>query len=241
MTIILEPMAQIALSPNVKADANIPNEDSLVFTYDETNLFDADKFPGYDLYDGGARLNVGGRATIDWGGGRDARFLLGRTLAGRATPTSSRQATGLNHTGSDWVVAGHATPIAGLSVFGRALLGDEYGIDRLEVGVDFAYDRFRGYVRYDIDNTIPAQVIDGIHYGGKVDDIEYGGEVFVTPSTGASVSPAFATSRWPTTGGLQRDFGVIYKDDCIRVEVVYQHEDTSSKVNWADRTLCSCA
>ena len=26
--------------------------------------------------------------------------------------------------------------------------------------------------------------------------------------------------------GVLRDFGVVYKDECIRVEVVYQHQDT---------------
>ena len=221
-TIILEPIAQIALSPNVKADPNIPNEDSVVFTYDETNLFSPDKFPGYDVFDGGQRLNIGGQATFDWGGGRGLTMLVGRTF--RAQPTNIfPKATGLNSTGSDWVIAADSTPIDGLSLFSRALVGDQYGIDRLEVGADFAYQRVRGYIRYDIDNTIPLQTINGIQYGGKINDLEYGGEVFVTKHWGFSVGGIhdLQANDWRLA-----NFGVIYKDDCIRAEVVYQHQDT---------------
>ena len=221
-TIILEPIAQIALSPNVKADPNIPNEDSVVFTYDETNLFSPDKFPGYDVFDGGQRLNIGGQATFDWGGGRGLTMLVGRTF--RAQPTNIfPKATGLNSTGSDWVIAADSTPIDGLSLFSRALVGDQYGIDRLEVGADFAYQRVRGYIRYDIDNTIPLTTINGIQYGGKINDLEYGGEVFVTKHWGFSVGGIhdLQANDWRLA-----NFGVIYKDDCIRAEVVYQHQDT---------------
>lgn len=221
-SIMLEPIAQLLLSPNVKANANIPNEDSLVFTYDETDLFDPDKFPGYDVFDGGARMNLGGRATFDWGGGRDLTIVAGRTLR-TDTTNIYPAATGLNRTASDWVVAADTTPIAGLSFFSRALLGDDYGIDRLEVGADLAYSRFSGYVRYAIDNTIPAQTVNGIVYGGKINDLEYGGEVFVTKHWGVSLAGIhdLVANDW-----RMRDIGLIYKDDCIRVDVVYQHEDT---------------
>jgi LPS-assembly protein len=221
-TIVLEPIAQIAISPDVTANPNIPNEDSVVFTYDESNLFSPDKFPGYDEFDGGQRLNLGGQATFDWGGGHNLTVLVGRTF--RAEPTNVfPPATGLNRTASDWVVSADTTPIDGLTMFSRALVGDQYGIDRLEVGADFAYQRFRGYLRYDIDNTIPVQTINTIKYGGKIDDLEYGGEVFLTRHWGVSVAGIhdLVDNDWRVA-----DFGVIYKDDCIRAEVVYQHQDT---------------
>ena len=221
-TVVLEPIVQLLASPSVKANPNIPNEDSVVFTYDETNLFDPDKFSGFDVFDGGERMNLGGEASVNWGGGRDLTVLLGRTLRAQTTNIYP-VATGLNRSASDWVVSADSTPMGGLTLFSRALIGDEYGIDRLEVGADFAYQRFRGYVRYDIDNTIPAQTINDIVYGGKIDDIEYGGEVFVTKHWGISVAGIhdLVSNDWRL-----RDVGVIYKDDCIRAEVVYQHQDT---------------
>jgi LPS-assembly protein len=221
-SVVLEPLAQLLVSPTVRANPAIPNEDSLVFSYDETNLFDPDKFPGYDVFDGGARMNLGGRASFDWGGGHDLVVLFGRTLRAQQTdiyPT----ATGLNGAASDWVVAADATPVDGLNLFSRALLGDEYGIDRLEIGGDFAYQRFRGYIRYYIDNTIPQTTVNSIVYGGKINDLEYGGEVFVTKHWGVSVAGIhdLVANDWRL-----RDVGLIYKDDCIRADVVYQHQDT---------------
>ncbi len=212
-TVILEPIAQIALSPNVSLDPHIPNEDSVITTFDETNLFSTDRFSGFDLYEGGQRLNVGGRATVDWGDGLNARLLLGRTF--RAQPINLFPPnTGLNRTASDWVVAADTTPIGGLSMFGRALLDDSFEAQLTEVGVNFARSRMRGYVRYDDDDTQIA---------GRTRNLEGAGEFFVTKHWGFSVLGVrdLQFSSW-----RMRDLGLIYMDDCVRVEVVYQHEDT---------------
>ena len=55
-SLVLEPLAQIALSPVYKVNPNIPNEDSASFEYDETNLFSVDRFSGFDLVEGGQRV-----------------------------------------------------------------------------------------------------------------------------------------------------------------------------------------
>jgi LPS-assembly protein len=38
------------------------NEDGVSFEFEETNLLRPNKFPGFDLYEGGKRVNVAGRA-----------------------------------------------------------------------------------------------------------------------------------------------------------------------------------
>jgi LPS-assembly protein len=212
-TLLIEPIAQFLVSPDVRANPNIPNEDSVVFTYDETNLFDPNKFPGYDVFDGGTRMNLGGRMTYDWGGGHDLTMVAGRTLRTDSTNIFPA-AGGLNHTASDWVLAVDTTPIDGMSLFSRALFNDSVGVDRAEVGIDFAYDRMRGYLRYDIDNTIPT---------AKINDIEYGAEFFPLKNWGVSIAGIHDLNAkdWRL-----RDVGIVYRDDCIRVEVVYQHQDT---------------
>ena len=211
-SIVLEPMAQLALSPQVRANPNVPNEDSQVFSFDETNLFSTDRFAGFDRYDGGARLNVGGRVTADWGGGLTARALIGRAFRAQTTNVYPPN-TGLNKQSSDWVVAADATPLPGISVFGRALLNDSLEADRLEGGLDFAYSRARGYVRYLQDNTQPT---------GVERDIDAAGEFFVLPHWGVSLVGIrdLQLNAWRL-----RDIGLVYKDECIKVEVVYQHED----------------
>ncbi len=213
LTTVLEPIAQVILAPNVTYNPNIPDEDSQVFTFDETNLFSPDRFDGYDLYDGGSRLNLAGRATFDWGDGENARILVGRAL--RTDPTDIYPAkTGLNFHASDWVIAGDATPVAGISLYGRALLDDQGSAETQEVGIDYAYDRAQGYLRYAVDNTQPT---------GRIANIEAASDVFITKNWGFS---AVAIRDLQQQAWRLGELGVIYKDDCIRVEVVWQRQDT---------------
>lgn len=212
-TIVLEPIAQLALSPDIKPNPDIPNEDSVVFEYDETDLFSPNKFTGYDLFDSGQRLNVGGRATVDWGDGLNAEMLVGRTL--RASPTNVFPPnTDLDRQASDWIVAADTTPIDGLSLFERAVFDDYFELDHLELGANWATDRASGYVRYLTDNT---------QITGPVKDFEASGEFFATKNWGVSLTGVrdLVLNDWRL-----EELGLIYKDDCIRVQVVYRHENT---------------
>lgn len=61
-TQVLEPIAQLTWTPNVKQKENIiPNEDSLDFNFDSTNLFDVNRYTGYDRVETGVRANYGMR------------------------------------------------------------------------------------------------------------------------------------------------------------------------------------
>ncbi|HEX4180155.1 MAG TPA: LPS assembly protein LptD [Caulobacteraceae bacterium] len=212
-TIVLEPIAQLALSPNIKLDPEIPNYDSAVFQYDETSLFEADKFPGYDVFDSGQRLNIGGRATFTWDGGASARFLVGQTF--RAAPTTIfPEGTGLNNTSSDWVVSADVTPFTGLEVYARGLVDAEGNVPLADVGTNFAFQGLNGYLRYQLDNTDPAT---------KFTDLEGAAEFFFTKHWGLGLSGVrdLEFNAWRL-----RDISLIYKDECIRVQVIYQHQDT---------------
>jgi len=212
-TIVLEPIAQLALSPNIKIDPEIPNEDSGVFQYDETSLFDADKFSGYDVFDSGQRLNIGGRATIDWGSGLSAHMLLGQTF--RASPTTIfPTGTGLNNTSSDWVVSADVTPVNGLLLFGNALIDDKGNAPLIDMGANFAATGFSGYIRYQLDNTDPAT---------EFSDLEGAAEFYFTKHWGLGLS---GTRDLQYNAWRLRDISLIYKDECIRVQVIYQHQDT---------------
>jgi LPS-assembly protein len=212
-TIVLDPIAQLALSPNYNVNPAIPNMDDVVFSYDETNLFAPEKFNGYDLYEGGQRLNVGEQATFQWGNGLNATLLVGRTFRAEATDVFPIK-TGLNGTVSDWVLAADSTPIDGLSVFGRALVSDQLGLERLELGVNFATSRMNGYVRYLDDNT---------QITGQVRNFEMGSEFLVTQHWGFDFDAIrdIEVNKWTLI-----DLGLVYKDDCIKVAVIYRRQNT---------------
>src|SRR5690606_6314399 len=86
-THILEPTAQIFARPNEPYGnrLGIPNEDAQSLVFDASNLFERDKFSGYDRIEGGTRANVGLRYTGDFGSGWSANAIVGQSyhLAGQ--------------------------------------------------------------------------------------------------------------------------------------------------------------
>jgi LPS-assembly protein len=223
-TVVLEPVVQVALSPNVDpivvgrtatGEAIYLDEDAQTFEFDESNLFRANKFPGFDLYEDGLRLNVGARASVLWDDGRRANLLIGRSFRDERNEVFAAR-TGLRSRASDWIVAAEAQPIKGLSVFTRARLdGDDLGVRRAESGANVATKWGGGYVRYLRDDAD----INGL----KRENFDAGGEVFVTKHWGVT---AYGNRDLIQNAWVVRDLGVVYRDECARFEVIYRREDT---------------
>ncbi len=62
-THVFEPIAQVFARLNEPDAGLLPNEDAQSFVFDTTNLFERDKFSGYDRIEGGHRANLGIRYT----------------------------------------------------------------------------------------------------------------------------------------------------------------------------------
>lgn len=60
---VIEPIVMGVVSPRARNTFKIPNEDSLDFEFDDTNLFSTNRFTGWDRVEGGARVNYG----LRWG------------------------------------------------------------------------------------------------------------------------------------------------------------------------------
>ncbi|MBO7484115.1 MAG: LPS assembly protein LptD [Alphaproteobacteria bacterium] len=59
LTQIVEPVVQIIVAPNGSNPSRIPNVDSSVFDFSDTNLFSTNRFTGYDRIETGTRVNYG--------------------------------------------------------------------------------------------------------------------------------------------------------------------------------------
>nr|MEA2799849.1 LPS-assembly protein [Phenylobacterium sp.] len=223
-TVVLEPLVQLAASPKARQivigtdpTTGKPiyfDEDSIAFEFDETTLFRADKFPGYDLYEDGVRLNVAGRASVLWDDGRRASLLVGRSF--RDSPNNVfSPGSGLTTRASDWIIAGDAQPWKGVSFFARTRL-DTYTlkIHRLEAGANVSIKLGSGYVRYLQDD----QGINGV----PIKNADLGGDLNLSRHWGLS---AYGNRDLIQKAWVIRDVGVFYKDECIRVDVFYRHED----------------
>lgn len=223
-TVVVEPLAQIAVSPDAKQivvgvdSAGAPiylDEDSGSFEFDEAALFRANKFPGFDLYEDGARLNVGARASVYWDDGRRASVLVGRSFRDEVNSAFPAR-TGLQPRASDWVVAAEAQPIRGLSLFSRVRLdGDSLDVERAEAGANFSFKRASGYFRYLRDDAN----VNGV----KTENLDLGTEIQVSEHWGLS---AYGHRDLVQKAWVIRDVGVFYRDECTRVDVIYRREDT---------------
>jgi LPS-assembly protein len=190
------------------------DEDSIAFEFDETTLFQANKFPGYDLYEDGARLNLGGRGSVLWDDGRRASLLVGRSFRARPN-TVFAQGSGLNDRASDWIIAGDAQPWRWVSFFARTRLdGETLAVHRLEAGADLNGKWGTAFVRYLKDDQ-------GIN-GTPVKNVDLGADFNLTQHWGVS---AYGNRDLIQQAWVIRDVGVFYRDECVRVDVFYRHED----------------
>jgi LPS-assembly protein len=112
------------------------------------------------------------------------------------------------------VLAGDFTLTQAIRFYSRLRLNsDGLGLDYLETGANFSLSRVSGYISY----LQEAQAPDGL----KVQSLDLHGETFLTKHWGVSAYAIIDGGAW-----RRRDFGVIYRDSCIRVEVLYRHDET---------------
>jgi LPS-assembly protein len=97
-THIIEPIAQIIVRPDETDPGLLPNNDAQSLVFDPSNLFEHDKFSGFDRVEGGTRANLG----IHYNG----TFISGASLD--ATLGESIQVAGLNSFATD--------PVSGVGI-----------------------------------------------------------------------------------------------------------------------------
>jgi LPS-assembly protein len=76
---VLEPIAALTAAPNDSDFGDIPNEDSLDIEFDDTNLFDPNRFVGLDRVDTGQRATYGFRWTFITDEGGHGNLFLGQS------------------------------------------------------------------------------------------------------------------------------------------------------------------
>nr|WP_153320142.1 LPS-assembly protein LptD [Sinorhizobium meliloti] len=79
-THVLEPIGQLYARSDEQYAGGLPNEDAQSFVFDATNLFDRDKFSGYDRIEGGTRANIGLRYTGSFDSGYGLRAIAGQSF-----------------------------------------------------------------------------------------------------------------------------------------------------------------
>ncbi|WP_245435500.1 LPS-assembly protein LptD [Microvirga calopogonii] len=139
---VLEPIAQVIARPSETRIGSLPNEDAQSLVFDDTSLFDWDKFSGYDRVEGGVRANVGLQYTVTGADDFYANVLFGQSyqIAGLNSFREPDLAnvgldSGLDSRASDYVGRFQISPNANFAFVTRARFDQEdFGLNRLEAG-----------------------------------------------------------------------------------------------------------
>lgn len=218
---VFEPVGQFIAATN-ETDANrLPNDDSVQFEFDPTNLFLQNKFTGIDRYEGGTRANVGVNYTLLFETGAFVRASVGETfhIAGR---NSFAVGSGLDTYRSDFIASLAMQPIENV-IFSSMVRLDERTLDiqRHDLSMTAHVGRFDVAATYSDLTSAPA-------FGRLTAEEQF---------TGLA---SFALSdEWELFGGTRYDIqndrqvaniiGLRFNCDCFTAELAYTENFTGDR------------
>jgi len=152
----IEPIAQLIVRPNETGIGKFPNEDAQSLVFDTSNLFEIDKYSGWDRVEGGGRANAGIQYTaqVNRAGSFNVMFgqsyaLFGQNSFAVGDTTNTGLNSGLDKTVSDYVgrVTYQPNQVYTFTVRGRF---DEstFTPQRLEVETRANFERWTFQVLY---------------------------------------------------------------------------------------------
>ncbi|GJE58076.1 LPS-assembly protein LptD [Methylobacterium trifolii] len=146
----LEPIAQVIARPSETRIGRLPNEDAQSLVFDDTSLFEWDKFSGYDRVEGGVRTNLGAQYSVVTPSGWYANAMFGESiqLAGvnsfrRGDIANVGLESGLENRRSDFVSRFQVSPNQNISFISRARFDQaDFKVNRFEAGVTARFAPF---------------------------------------------------------------------------------------------------
>jgi LPS-assembly protein len=222
---VIEPVAQIIARPNDIGDQEeIPNEDAQSLVFDDTILFDIDKFSGYDRVETGTRANVGLRYTAQLPSGAYARAVVGESyqLAGE-NPFGEN--TGLGTKESDYVAGLYLEATRYLSFVGQTRFDkDTLELRRTNLGSSGAIGPFSFLVNY--AQVDPKELIADDPFRQRRQEILTKGGINLTDTWGLLGGLRYDLDlQEPITQGL----GLRYRDDCLTATVFYEQSEIQDR------------
>ncbi len=223
---VIEPIGQV-IARQASIDQNaLPDEDSKSLVFDDANLFDWNKFSGYDRIETGTRANVGLQYTFQASYGGYARLLAGESyqLAGTnayANPGIGPDGnpvftpySGLQTSRSDYVLGAYMAPISFLQLISQSRF-DQSTLDlrREDAGIQASLGPVSASAVYAFLNTDPTNGI-------------YSAQSDITGNLGLKI-----TDRWSVAAALRYDidadqlasdmFQARYADECFVLTATY--------------------
>jgi LPS-assembly protein len=240
-THVLEPIGQIFARPDAPygGSVGIPNEDAQSLVFDATNLFERDKFSGYDRMEGGVRANLGFRYSGSFANGWSTNAIAGQSfhLAG-ANPYAQPDLvyagafSGLQTSRSDYVGQIGVTSPNGISLSAGARLDqDDYTLARTDVTAGYS--------------SRPFSVVGSYTYIAAQPDYGFAEDRQEARLSGSARVAEFWSVFGSATYDFERSFvtrrqiGFRYDDECFDFRFFVSENETRNIRNEAtvDRTF----
>ena len=217
----IEPRAQLVIRPNETSIGKLPNEDAQSLVFDDSNLFEVDKYSGWDRVEGGGRLNVGITYTAAINKAGLVTALVGQSyqLFGKNSYANGDMAntgleSGLETNVSDYVARFSYSPTQNLEFISRFRFDEQnFSMQRFEVEGRTSFDRVSFSAVYGL---YAPQPLLGYYYERE--------GVYTTASYKL-------TDEWSVGGGVRYNIaqaafdlvsvGLNYADDCFTMALSY--------------------
>lgn len=218
--LVLEPVVSIVASPLGGNDERIPNEDSLVVDLDEANIFSPNRAPGFDIWEDGVRAAIGGRAVARWNGSGEASFFLGQSFrSSDAVPFGAT--SGLDEERSDIIGAAEIALDRRRRVAARFRLDDaSYDLQRLDLDASYVVGPASLSGKY-------LRLSDDFAATRPREELSFTAGVEVTRNWGAYYRSTLDLEADETRFAF---FGIVYDDECSRLELIYKRDGTVDRV-----------
>jgi LPS-assembly protein len=210
---VIEPVAQIIARAG-GSNKGVPNEDAQSLVFDDTLLFDVDKFSGYDRMETGTRTNLGVQYTYQGYNGVSARAIGGESIH-LAGVNPYDPSTGLGTDRSDYVLGGYLDYKNRFRLLSQIRFNEsDFTLSRQSYSAQTKLGFFEGSVSY---VAVSAQPLYGFLRGRE--------EV-------AGFAAVKLDDEWTVFGDMRYDIdsnnwvrnaaGVQYADECFILSVTYQ-------------------
>jgi len=230
-THVIEPIAQIFVRPDEPLAGGLPNEDAQSFVFDTTNLFERDKFSGFDRVEGGTRANIGIQYTGSFDNGVTLQSVFGQSyqIAGENSFASpdlvyAGHDSGLDTDVSDYVGSfGVALPTGFSFNAGARFDKTSFEVQRTDLGANYTNSRLT-------TNVVYSQIAPQPDYGSMNTQEEV--------TTGASLRFA---QNWSVFGKVTYDLdqmavsrdgvGLGFNNECFALNLVFSEDRNLNNPN----------
>ena len=204
---VVEPVLSATWTGDDVNREDIPNEDSLDFELDETNLFAPSRFTGIDRVESGPKLAYGLRFDAFGPGGWEVSGLFGQSVRGGSDDLFA-PGSGLDGTFSDYVGRIDVRPSPFLDVGYRfRLSNDEFALRRSDLRAEAGPDWFRVNLQLlNLSENLPDRDID------ERKEVTAGLQLQLLDNLAVAVQTRRDLEQFET---VRNTYGLIYTHPCL--------------------------